>query len=439
MCCCIFLTGCESEEFFGTTGEYILALGADVFHTGKTGAAGGDEMTEPAGNEETARFDDINVKEVEKAPEEEKANYSFAGPVNAGVTQASSAPNKIATKNSAAKAAAQKTVVFLSCGHGPKGNNKLEFPDETYYADFASNLFNETFIGNGVSTAANQTQFTKSLYKVLTNKNASTIGTEFTKEFASVMKKYGIAAKSGIDWKTTTAGLSKAAFYKKYGKKIDRLVSKINVFYRESGLKGTKKIVNDKFKYWQAQDNNISGKYFKVAAQAGTSYQGFPEYQANYETMAAIRDALVADGYAVKCSRNSKSSSKLVNGESVTNKNMALQANESNAIIHICIHWDSSAGHSKGIHTYYSKSLGSERAASKKAAKAMASAKSSDDYTTLNWSTVPTVILECGYMTSSDYGADCYDSDDSSRAKKMRTWAKANIKDIEKGIKSLSE
>lgn len=415
-----------------------MSLGADVFNTGKTGATGGDEITEPAGNEEIARFDDINVKEVENAPEEEKVRYDFTGPKNQGISSENSAPGQITKKNTASSVK-QKTVVYLSCRHGPKSNNKLEFPDEIYYSRFASILFNEIFTEKDIASSANRTQFSKSLYKILTNKNASSDDSEFTKEIGRVMAKYGIAAKSGSKWKTTTDNKTEAAFYKKYGKKIDSLVSKINEFYREDGIHGAKKVVNDKFRLWQTQDNNLSTGCFKIAAQSGTSYKDVPEYIANYETMTAIRDALVADGYAVKCSRDSKSSNKLVNGKAITNKNMALQANASNAVIHICIHWDSSSQNSKGMHTFYSKSLGGMRSASKKAANAMANAGSSDNYTTLNWATIPSVILECGYMNSADYGTSCYSSDNKSRAKNMRAWAKANIKDIEKGIKSLSE
>ncbi len=68
------MTGCtdDSTGYFGTAGRYVLKLGEDMFGTGKQGIVGGDLPTEPQGNEEGLIFYNYDVKEVDKAPKDEK-------------------------------------------------------------------------------------------------------------------------------------------------------------------------------------------------------------------------------------------------------------------------------------------------------------------------------------------------------------------------------
>lgn len=435
----------------------MLKLGADIFGTGKTGAAGGDRVTEPQGNEEAVRFDEINIKEVEEAPKEEMAAYDLNGPENAGIspdaTEVPTKPEEIVKKSTSGEAT-QKNLVYISCGHTSGGNKKLEFPGKQYYFFFTKNLYRKIYPSIKTPDGA----FARALYKVLSGKSAGS-GNSYYAKFHNLMKKYGIEKKSGGSFVPTTTGKNYSNYYAGYGKAIDAMVEKVNAFIEDpdTSLSDAKRTVRSTFKAMQAQSNGeltIIGnstkncaKVFKIAAQAGASYSEggttVDEYEINYDTMQAIGAVLTAAGYTVKYSRSTVGSSKLTDGNPVTNKNMALAANNVKASLHLNIHWDSSNGKEK-INLYVGKSLGSAKKESKNVANAMkkAGAKGvieSDGYTMLNWAEVPTLIVECGALNSKDFGKVGFAKTEKGRKKKLNTWAKNNKKVFVEGAKAATK
>lgn len=390
------------------------------------------------------------MKEVEKAPAEERVAYDFSGPENAGVNKnsASSAPSAI-TKKAASSPIEDRTTVYLSCGHVDYGDNSLEFPAKEYYYFFLRNIDKLLYGAYNKSTNSCNLGFARPLYKSLTGKSMPS-GTAGTKKFNNLMKKYGIAETSGSGAIPTAGKTTYKKCYKEYGSKIDRLIDKINTFYTKNSLSSDKAVVKQQFKKWQAQTNEelskvnngrISGeRVFKIASQAGGSYAGrIDECAINYETMRAVKAVLKSAGYKVLVSKSSAGTRRLNNGEAYTNRNISEVANASGAAIHICLHWDSGM---TGVNVFYADSFG-EKKTSKKAAEAMKKAgaktiKSTDAYSTLNWGRIPTMLVECGCMNNDDYGK-LYSPDEKKRAKNMLMWAKENKKIFIDAIKAIED
>lgn len=189
--------------------------------------------------------------------------------------------------------------------------------------------------------------------------------------------------------------------------------------------------------------------FFKTRGNAGgASYKGIPEYEANFEIVKALQNRLVQDGYTVVVTRSDADDPK-VNGLEYSNRNIALAGNDiAGAVVHFVIHCDSddsTTENLQGIHILRS-STGVNKDAKKQSKKiydAMLEADKNEkitvyknenmkktikegkkwddgetvkivntdrckdgttDYTAPNWQGIPTLYVECAYMTKYDFG-----------------------------------
>lgn len=134
-----------------------------------------------------------------------------------------------------------------------------------------------------------------------------------------------------------------------------------------------------------------------------------PEYKTNLAISKVLRDELVKRGYKVIMLRTT-------NNCPLSNKQRTLKANKSGANIHICIHCN--GGSKKDIgplvclpknskyvgKKIYSKSnrLGKLLLSStcKSIKKKSHGIIKSNNYTTINYSKIPTIIFECGFLSN---------------------------------------
>lgn len=134
-----------------------------------------------------------------------------------------------------------------------------------------------------------------------------------------------------------------------------------------------------------------------------------PEYKTNLAIAKATKKELKKRGYKVIMLRTT-------NNCPLSNQQRTKKANKSGADIHICIHCNASGASARGplvcvpaSSRYVGKKIfnGSRRLGScllSSVAKAV-NKKShgtirSDYYTTINWAKIPTMILECGFLTN---------------------------------------
>lgn len=136
---------------------------------------------------------------------------------------------------------------------------------------------------------------------------------------------------------------------------------------------------------------------------------GIPEYKTNLAIAKATKKALKKAGYNVVMLRTT-------NKCPLSNQQRTKKANKSGADLHICIHCNAGASSAKGPlvivpassryvgKKIYDKScrLGSNllSAVTKSTGKKSHGTIRSNYYTTINWAEIPTVILECGFMSN---------------------------------------
>lgn len=151
------------------------------------------------------------------------------------------------------------------------------------------------------------------------------------------------------------------------------------------------------------------GKEKKPKVSSGTSGRKtrIPEYVTVLEIAFKLRDALEAEGAEVKMTRET-------HDVNISNQERAIMMNEWGADLVLRIHCDGTNKKSaNGIGLFVNKSFDIS-AESKKAAEAIlprmveaTGAKKRgvyqrDTYTGLNWSEVPCILVECGYLTNPD-------------------------------------
>ena len=160
-----------------------------------------------------------------------------------------------------------------------------------------------------------------------------------------------------------------------------------------------------------------NSKQTKAKVSSGTSGVAthIPEYQTVLEISLKLRDALVAQGADVYMTRET-------HDVNISNQQRAKMMNDAGVDLVLRIHCDGADNRSKhGIALYCSKS-NSIAAESRRAAEAIlpvvceaTGAKnngivSNDNYTGQNWSTVPCIMAECGFLSNPD--EDCLLNDD---------------------------
>lgn len=149
----------------------------------------------------------------------------------------------------------------------------------------------------------------------------------------------------------------------------------------------------------------------KAKLTSGTSGVSthIPEYKTNLAIAKAARKELIKRGYKVIMLRTT-------NKCPLSNQQRTKKANNSGADIHICIHCNAAGSGATGPlvcvpasskyvgKTIYTKSckLGSYLLSSvaKATGKKSHGTIRSNYYTTLNWAKIPTMILECGFLTN---------------------------------------
>ena len=152
-----------------------------------------------------------------------------------------------------------------------------------------------------------------------------------------------------------------------------------------------------------------NSKKMKAKVSSGTSGVAtrIPEYVTVLEISLKLRDALEAQGAEVYMTRET-------HDVNISNQERAKMMNDYGVDLVLRIHCDGASSHSKhGIALYCSKS-NSIAAESHRAAEAILPAVcavtgakdngiiSNDDYTGQNWSTVPCLMVECGFMSNAD-------------------------------------
>lgn len=149
----------------------------------------------------------------------------------------------------------------------------------------------------------------------------------------------------------------------------------------------------------------------KAKLTSGTSgvSTGIPEYKTNLAIAKATRKALRKAGYKVIMLRTT-------NKCPLSNQQRTKKANKSGADLHICIHCNAGSSRARGPlvivpassryvgKKIYDKSsrLGSSviSAVSRSTGKRANATIRSNYYTTINWAKIPTIILECGFMSN---------------------------------------
>lgn len=160
---------------------------------------------------------------------------------------------------------------------------------------------------------------------------------------------------------------------------------------------------------------NSKTKKAKVSSGTSGVSTGTAEYVRNLEISLKLRDALKELGAEVYMTRET-------HNVDISNKERALMMNDLGVDLVLRIHCNGSSSKSaKGMELYVNKT-GSIAKESLKAAEkilpAMVKAtgaknrgvKKSDSYTGLNWSTVPCILVECGFMSNADEDKKLADS-----------------------------
>lgn len=186
-----------------------------------------------------------------------------------------------------------------------------------------------------------------------------------------------------------------------------------------------------------ASEPNAPGSdIMKTKATGGTSgrYSGIPEYQLNLDIALAVRDRLIAYGYDVIMTRED-------NETAISNAERASLANDAGADISVRIHANGSEDSgSNGALTLIGSGdnpyVGQLYEDSYRLAESILNAycgstgmqnlgiQTNDTMTGINWSKVPVVILEMGFMTNEQ---DDLNMADSAYRQKMAEGIAAGI------------
>lgn len=162
-----------------------------------------------------------------------------------------------------------------------------------------------------------------------------------------------------------------------------------------------------------AKEPNAPGSdVMKTKATSGTTgaYTGVPEYQLNLDISLQLRDALTALGYQVVMTRED-------NDTAISNAERASLANDAGADVAIRIHANGSEDKSTNgalvlVGSERNPYVGSLYAESKRLGESVLNAycdatgmknlgiQTNDTMTGINWSTIPVMILEMGFMTN---------------------------------------
>lgn len=165
----------------------------------------------------------------------------------------------------------------------------------------------------------------------------------------------------------------------------------------------------------QAKSNNekeaIAPGSSELKAKVSSGTQGvstrIPEYEVNLQVALLLRDALEADGATVVMTREA-------NDVDISNQERAIMCNEAGCDLVLRIHCNGSENRSVTGIGLYVRATGAcaeeSYAASEAILPAMAGATGAnaqgifkrDSYTGLNWSEVPSILVEMGYMSNAE-------------------------------------
>lgn len=170
------------------------------------------------------------------------------------------------------------------------------------------------------------------------------------------------------------------------------------------------------------EENAPNSSVLKVQATCGTrgTFSGIPEYQLNLDIALALRDALEMQGYDVIMTREN-------NETAISNKERALLANDAGADLVIRIHANGSESTSANgalvlIGSTENPYVGNLYEESYRAGEMILNAycdatgmvnrgvQINDTMTGINWSKVPVLILEMGFMTNEQDDLNMADS-----------------------------
>ena len=148
-----------------------------------------------------------------------------------------------------------------------------------------------------------------------------------------------------------------------------------------------------------------SEKKAKVASGTSGRKTGIPEYETDLNIGLRLRDALAAEGCTVYMTRET-------NDVDISNQERAIMMNDLNVDLVLRLHCDGSTDKSANGIAMFVRGKGDQQAESEAAAYVlldkMVEATGArrrgvykrDTYTGLNWSTVPCILVEMGYLTN---------------------------------------
>lgn len=378
------LTGCDSENYFGAATDYIMAFGEDMFGTGDIGIFGGKEVTEPEANEESEIFHDFNIKSVEKSAKNEKVAYNYSGPENEGISTSSQPVTSIGSTQEGKGLAAGESVLITS-EYSDAPTDKLMLLSKQSYYDLAKEWFSK--LGKGKVSDSSR-KFYDDLYALAHQ------GTASDDNCLKTAVSYGLLVRKGKGYSCAADDSSKLDFYRKFNKKLDKLVSDINKTIDDpAAVKGNS----------VAKAAKSSEAFYYAACHNDTS----DVYEPTYNIAFSLCKKLSGNGYPSTLGKSNASEKKLADGSALTYKNIALYGNTEKPVVHFVLSWDMLSN--ADVLKFQYRSGDAKSAA---IAKAMVDALggglkkdsgNSEADALLNWTSVPTVIVKLGGIKGSAY------------------------------------
>ena len=284
--------------------------------------------------------------------------------------------------------------------------------------------------------------FTAAQTKTVQGKSEQTDALAFTRSVTKLTAgrtyRFRTNAQSRVTWwtgnkKIASVGKNGLVRAKRYGKtRIYASVGdqKISVLLQVSG----KKIIgidpgHQSHGDSSTEPNGPGSSTYKAKVAGGTIgvATGKPEYKLTLEVAKKLKKALWNRGYQVVMTRTK-------NDVNISNKQRALLMNESGADICIRIHGDGGVSSAKGATVLCPSSsnpyVSSLHSKSKRLSECLITSYCAatglrnrgisyrDDLTGTNWSTIPTTLIELGFMTNS--GEDRYLSSSGGQKKMVR-------------------